>query len=470
MSGGDKNNRDNAGKVTPLEAHRANLKDRAANIEADNLDELLARMRRVRETIPVNNRLREELKARILAARAGAGGGTGLATGAAGTEAGPLALAPGGRGKTVRLLWLLPALLLLGLAWLGWFMAAPRALEAGPVREISRFWQEETPLEFASLPENRGFLAVRNGALLLLDQQGSQVGSVKPGQGERYASPALTRDGGRLALMRRHDHGSSDIISLDLPGVELQAGVTRQVETALAGARILASFGQGVTVSGLAWSPDRKSLAYVLSRPGGENEVFLLTGSESMPLGPGRYPAWSPDGSRLAVERAGESGEPEIWLVEPGSGSSRLTAGEQPAWGPRGHLAYIRTSTTERVLTYSPDGSPLFSVRQRQGEIRSVNLNKPDRNPAESEGILRGGKLLLAPDPRPGVDELNWLRQLEFAGVREPRTLLVDQAGSYQGMSFAADGNSLLVARRDGSMVSLQQVSLRERISRRGDK
>ena len=52
-----------------------------------------------------------------------------------------------------------------------------------------------------SLPENRGYLAVRNGALQLLDQNGSQAGTVKPGRGQRLASPALTGDGGRLALV-----------------------------------------------------------------------------------------------------------------------------------------------------------------------------------------------------------------------------------------------------------------------------
>lgn len=472
---GDDKNRGQKGKVTPLEARRLTGRDWEAEsgFDSETLDELLGRMRKVREAIPVNSRLREELRARLLRMQAGsAAGGSVPPAAAAGTDPAASLAAPRTMNLS-KLFLLLPALaLLMALAWLWWSAAAPKSLEAGSAREVSRFWQEESPLEFASLPENRGYLAVRNGALQLLDQNGSQAGTVKPGRGQRLASPALTGDGGRLALVRSNSAGGDEIISLALPQAPLEAGVARQVEAALAGARVLLKTEAGESLSGLTWSPDGKTLAYTLNRPGEESEIFLWKeGGDEMSLGPGRRPAWSPDGSRLAVERVGDSGEPEIWLIGPVKGEYlRLTEGEQPAWAPQGHLAFIRARTTERVLTYSPEGSPLFTVRQRQGEIRAVNLSGSNDVPQEIEGYLRGERLLLAPDHRPGVDELNWLRRLEFEGVREPRTLLVDQASDFQGMKFAPDGKSLLLARRDGTIVSLLQLNLRERISRQGDK
>lgn len=470
MPEGDDKNRETVSKSTPLETHR-HKDSNLVEFNPDSLDELLTRMRRVRETIPVNHRLRDELKARLLESQAVGAGIPGkpadMAPGLAGSPPGAGSV---GHKKRPGLLLLLPAILMVALAWFWWSMTAQKVLEAGPVKEISRFWQEEAPLDYTVLPEGRGYLAVRNGSLQVLDESGSQVGIVKPPRGERLASPALTRDGARLALVRQNETGSAQVLSMAMPGTPIGPGVVRQMEDALSAAQVLVNAEDGRTITDLVWSPDGKTLACALGKPGGQSEVYLVTSNEMASIGTGRRPAWSPDGNRLAVERHSPSGMPELWLVEPGKNEFRLTEGERPAWGPGGHLAFIRVKTTERVLTYSPDGSPLFTVRQRQGEVRTVMINKKDRVQEKSSGYLPGERLLIAPEARPGIDELNWLRQLEFAGVREPRTLLVDQLSSFQGMSFAPDGKSLLMAKWDGSTVLLQKISLRERLSGRGDR
>ncbi|MBE3586612.1 MAG: PD40 domain-containing protein [Thermoanaerobacter sp.] len=491
MGGNRTHNGNNPDKVTPLDPRRhkgTGRKETDLIPDDSSLGELLIHMRRVRQAVPVNTRLREELRARLLQMQAAEGAGGTQRPGAASTPEGapqpgatsagegmpPSPAQPAGKGRWPKYFWVFPVVLLLAAGyWLWWSTLAPKTLEAGTTREISRFWLEDSPLEFACAPRGRGFLAVRGGALLLLDQYGNQTGIVKPPGGQSYAWPALTPSGDQLALVRRYETGEAEIIRAAMPAVPLAPEAAPQVERALAGASVLLKVDKGKNPAGLAWSPDGKTLAYSLEEPGGKEEIFLLTGGkEPIPLGPGRNPAWSPDGSRLAVERPGPAGEPELWLVTPGGGDARrLTGGRQPAWSPRGYLAFIRAKTTERVLTYSRDGSPLFTVRQRQEEIRTINPELLGERPPKKENqTLPTDRLLLAPDTTPGGTELNWLRQLEMEGVREPRTLLLDQLNNYQSMHFSPDGKTLLVARRDGGTVALMQVELREKITGRGEK
>ncbi|MQL53010.1 hypothetical protein GFC01_12215 [Desulfofundulus thermobenzoicus] len=492
MGGNKSHNGNNPDKITPLDSRHNKGAGRGETDpppEDSSLGELLIHMRRVRQAVPVNTRLREELRARLLQMQAAEGTGGTQRPGAASTPEGapqpgatsagkgmpPSPAQPAGKGRWPKYFWLFPAVLLLAAGcWLWWSALAPKTLEAGTTREISRFWLEDSPLEFACAPRGRGFLAVRGSALLLLDQYGNQTGIVKPPGGQSYAWPALTPSGDQLALVRRYETGEAEIIRAAMPAVPLAPEAAPQVERALAGAAVLLKVDKGKNPAGLAWSPDGKTLAYSLEEPGGKEEIFLLTGGkEPVSLGPGRNPAWSPDGSRLAVERAGPAGEPELWLVTPGGGDvRRLTGGRQPAWSPRGYLAFIRAKTTERVLTYSRDGSPLFTVRQRQEEIRTINPELlGERPPKQKENqTLSTDRLLLAPDTTPGGTELNWLRQLEMEGVREPRTLLLDQLNNYQSIHFSPDGKTLLVARRDGGTVALVQVELREKTTGRGEK
>lgn len=478
-------------KITPLDPRRNRRADREeADMlqEESSLGELLIHMRKVRQTVPVNTRLREELRARLLqmqaaervggirqpAATSTVEGAPQPASTSAGEGAPPLQARPAGRDRWPKYFWLIPAVLLLAAGyWLWWSTGAPKSLEAGPARDISRLWLEDSPLEFACAPGGRGFLAIRGGALLLLDRYGNQTGTVKPPGGQSYAWPALTRTGDQLALVRRLQNGDAEIITAAMPAVPLAPEAARGVERALAGAAVLLRVDKGKNPAGLAWSPDGKTLALSLGGPGGEESYLLTGGKEPVALGAGKNPAWSPDGSRLVVERTGPSGEPELWLIAPGGGDARrLTGGQQPAWSPRGYLAFIREKTTERVLAYSPDGSPLFTVRQRQGEIRTINpeLLGETLPKQEENQTLSTDRLLLAPDTAPGWTELNWLRQLEMAGVREPRTLLLEQMNNYQSMRFSPDGKTLLVARRDGGTLVLVQVELREKTTGWGEK
>lgn len=473
---GERYNGKEPAKITPLNAHRfSGEEDTEPDIssDGDSLGELLIHMRRVRETIPVNDRLRKELRARLAGMQTDSDGNQPQSTAAAAGTGGFLAFFKGKRGAWPKYLWLFPAALLIAaFYWTWWSMLAPKALEAGPARELSRLWLEGHPLEFTCAPQTRGFLAVRDGSLQLLDQYGNQTGGIKPAKGQLYASPALNRAGDKLALIRRYEEGGEEIITAGMPAVSLEAGAAQQVETALSRAEVLLKVEQGKSLSDLAWSPDGQTLAYTLGVSSGYELYLLAKGIEPVPLGAGRHPAWSPDGSRLVVERTGEDGQPELWLISKGGGDGiRLAEGEQPAWSSQGYLAFVRVETTERVLTYNLDGSPLFAVRQRQGEIRAANLGRNGELLFKPSGILTlpGERLLLASDARPGVGELNWLRKLELEGVRETRTLLMDPLNYFQNIRFSPDGKALLAARRDGGTVALVQVSLYERLTKWGD-
>jgi len=474
LPGGDEKNGRELGKVTPLNAYRDNGENRPQpDPGGGSLGELLSHMRQVRRAIPVNERLREELRERLAGMQAGSPGFQDRPAPAAAGKGGPVSLFAWAGRRRLKYLWLFPAALLLVAAyWTWWSAAALKTLEAGANREIGRFWLEDNPLDFTCLPDGRGFLAVRGGSLQLLDRYGNQTGTVKPPRGQSYASPALSGAGDRLALVRRYDAGGEEIIAAVMPSVPLDPGAAQLLETALAEPEALLKAEQGKSLSGLAWSPDGQTLACSLSGPGGENEIYLLAkGREPVSLGAGRHPAWAPDGSRLVVERIGGSGQPELWLTGPGGGEARLTEGERPVWSSRGYLAFIRVKTTERVLAYTPDGSPLFTVQQRQDEIRAVNAGRSGSLLSGRAGgrTLLGDRLLLAPDNRSGGEELNWLRRLESEGVREARTLLLEPLSNFQNINFSPDGKTLLVARRDGGTVALVQVDLHERLTGWGD-
>ncbi|MDF9408363.1 hypothetical protein L7E55_08330 [Pelotomaculum isophthalicicum JI] len=463
------------GKITPLNAHCNKGKNRVQpDIKSggSSLDELLNHMRRVREAVPVNERLRGELRARLAGMQVEDGADRGRPAAASGAKGGmPSFFLARSLSRRPGLLWLIPAMLLLVIVcWICWLLMAPKFLEAGHSREIVRFWLEKSPLDFTCGTQEQGFIAIRGGSLHLLDQYGNQTGAVKPPKGQSYTSPALSRTGDKLALVRRCDTGGEEIITALMPPGPLGTGAAQQVEVALTKDEVLLAAGQEKDFSSLAWSPDGQTLAYVQSEPGGQNEVYLLAkGKEPVSLGMGNHPAWSPDGSRLVVERAGDNGQPELWITGPGeNGAVFLTEGERPAWGAQGYLVYIKSTTTERVLTYSPDGAPLFTVRQEQGEIRTINLGRRGDIVFKQPGRRSwpGDRLLLAPDSRSGAEELNWLRNLELEGIREPRTLLMGKANNFQKIGFSPEGKTMLVARQDGGTVALLRVDLQERLTR----
>ena len=146
-------------KVLSMDRWREN-RGAGENPGDETLTDLLNHMRRMREAVPVNRNLQEELRKRL------------LMQGATGSGQVPATVIEPVAASTPRnMYWsLLTVLVLLVGAVSYWALAgggSTRSLEMaeGP-REIARFWSGEFSASFG-LPDDK-FLAVRNGNLVLM--------------------------------------------------------------------------------------------------------------------------------------------------------------------------------------------------------------------------------------------------------------------------------------------------------------
>ena len=455
-------------------------------LKDNSLENLLVHMRQVRATIPVNQKLREELRQRLVQMQidsqglAGTDGDRKVQSVGMGSVSGSV----GGRKsiwpvewcskKNRGWQWGISALLVLVVfSWIWWSLWAPKSLEAGHAREVARLWTEGSFLDLVVGSEQQGLVAVGERGLSILDEYGNQIGLIRPPMDQAYIGAAWSESRDRLALVSRAKNREDQIIQVDMLAKSGQERIDqKQLEAALTAPEVIYTAEKGQRLNDLIWSPDGRTLALIIEDAQGAAVVGLVTpGKEPVQVGSGRNPAWSPDGTRLVVERPRNApGPSELWLINrDGSGPVRLLEGEKPVWGSRGYLVYIQVTDTERVLTYDLEGAPLFKVQQRIGEIRSISLGsngEPVSRSLANDDPLDSDHLLLAPDSRPGIYELNWLRQLELEGVQEPRTLLLDQVNRFHKIEFGNNGRTLLIARQEGGAVVLEQIGLREKLMR----
>ena len=113
-----------------------------------------------------------------------------------------------------------------------------------------------------------------------------------------------------------------------------------------------------------AWSPDGRRL--VIEAPWADIYTIRADGTGRQrltQLGDVRHPVWSPDGKQLAFVHYTHTDDPdkayELYLINAdGSGRRRLTRldGDEPAWSPTGPIAF---TTFEGLYTINPDGHKL---------------------------------------------------------------------------------------------------------------
>jgi Tol biopolymer transport system component len=99
--------------------------------------------------------------------------------------------------------------------------------------------------------------------------------------------------------------------------------------------------------------PSNGPIAFVSDRDGA-NAIYLANsdGSGATRLTPGERPAWAPDGRRLAFQRAGS-----IYIIgTDGSGETRVTAGVSPSWSPDG-ITLVFSTPNGMIDLVNADGS-----------------------------------------------------------------------------------------------------------------
>lgn len=188
------------------------------------------------------------------------------------------------------------------------------------------------------------------------------VRRVVAGYGGLNGSPAVSPDGGRLAMILSRS-GSPDLWLSDADGGNPKRLTTTHEDE-----------------SSPCWSPDGRTVC-VVSRKDGRAKLYLVSasGGALRPITTAGVlnttePSWSPDGKWIAFTTT--TGGFQICVVPAAGGSAEvLTAGEDPSWGPNSRtILFTRRSGGRRVV------SLLDVPTKRVKDIRQISgsCSQPD--------------------------------------------------------------------------------------------
>jgi TolB protein len=210
-----------------------------------------------------------------------------------------------------------------------------------------------------------------------------------------------------------------------------------------------------------AWSPDDQWLAYVSF----ENRLSAIyiqrvrTGERrlvSQRLGVNGAPAFSPDGSRLALTLSGSGGNLDIWLLDLATQAlTRLT--DDPA--------------VDTEPTWSPDGKSIYFTSDRAGgpQIYKIDIGNPKRVQRITFGSAYNARSRVSPDgtkiafvTREGGNYRIGVQDLASATVS-----VLSHGALDESPSFAPNGTTIIYAGRDGTVGTLQTVSVDGQVTQR---
>jgi TolB protein len=159
---------------------------------------------------------------------------------------------------------------------------------------------------------------------------------------------------------------------------------------------------QGSMVSGVAYSPDGRRIAYAVSEAeNSELWVANADGSSAQKVTDTHYflntsPTWSPDGKKLAFV-SNRAGNPQIFVMNAdGSAPKRLTFqgtyNQTPAWSPRGDVIAF-TARDER------QAFDVFTIDVEKGKVTRLTQ---DAGNNEEPTFSPNGRLVLFSSTRGG--------------------------------------------------------------------
>jgi Tol biopolymer transport system component/tRNA A-37 threonylcarbamoyl transferase component Bud32 len=215
-----------------------------------------------------------------------------------------------------------------------------------------------------------------------------------------------------------------------------------------------------------AFSPDGSQVAFAWNGERRENaDIYIKRIDADTPLrlttdpADDIAPAWSPDGSRLAFVR-GTEGPASIYLTAPVPGAERKLVEYTPSLP--GYPSFV---TRTHSLAWSPDGTAILVAARTSGERPNVIVAFPvdggeartvmslGRNEGEfrSPAVSPDGSLLAYVLCTKGCDLHVQEVGPSLVPRGEPRRLTNQTSPSMQGVTWAADGKSIVFGSHLGS-------------------
>ncbi len=210
-----------------------------------------------------------------------------------------------------------------------------------------------------------------------------------------------------------------------------------------------------------AWSPDDQWLAYVSfeNRLSGIYIQRVRTGERrlvSQRLGVNQAPAFSPDGTRLALTLSGSGGNLDIWLLDLSTQQlTRLTddpaVDTEPAW--------------------SPDGKSIYFTSDRAGGPQIYRLEIA--NPKRVQRVSFGSGYVARPRVSPDGSKLAYVTReggnyrIAVQDLASGTVTVLSHGSLDESPSFAPNGATIIYAGRDGTIGTLQTVSVDGQVSQR---
>lgn len=313
--------------------------------------------------------------------------------------------------------------------WDLWIVAA----EGGAARRVTSDFGREFYHEWA--PDGRSITystSSSSSAIAAVPAEGGAFRTLKDLSEFSAFFLAVSPDS-RTVLFNSNRSGDDDIWSLPLAGGE----PTR------------AAFSPTPVYDGQAqWSPDGSRFAFVSSRAGGQQDVFVqaAAGGEATRLtdwsGYDGSPRWSPDGSSIAYGSSREGTAYSLWVVPAAGGAARrLTPVFRDVWD-------YRWAPDGASLVYSADNSAgrgrFYRIPVRGGTPREIGGLPPDVS-VRLFHVSPGGAHLAYTTGSPAT----FIAVSPTAGGPMRRLLEGSTAMARGILGWSPDGSWLLATRRD---------------------